>query len=455
MSTTARRLRPVAADDLHPDDTAVLLERQMEVLELVAAAAPVERVLEAIIVALEGLMPGARCSILLVDPADGTLRHGAAPSLPADYLRAIDGLRPGPAAGSCGTAAYRGEPVVIPDLRVDHRWQRFRAVARDAGLVACWSTPITAPRGGIVGTFAVYHGRPHEPSDRDRGLVDRFTYIAAVAIEHSLLVGEVVDGYDAAEASRQAHREAEVARRIAEDHCAAKSALLTSVSHEIRTPLQAIKGFAELLCTLDLDAPRRAEALARINTAADHLLSLVTDVLDISRAEANALPVRLEAVRVGRSVREVVELTSSLAADRGVSVTSAIATDDRIVADADRLRQVLLNLVGNAIHHGRRGGNVEIASATTDRAVTVRITDDGPGIPEDFLPRIFTPFARADDTGGTAAPVDGNGLGLMLAHGLVTAMGGELWAGNAADGGAVFTLTLPRQDGRDRSDGTA
>lgn len=554
--STASRPRPVPADDLHPGDAAVLLEQQLDVLDLVASAAPLNEVLGAVIVALEDLMPAARCSILVVDPVDGTLRHGAAPSLPHAYLRVIDGLVPGPDAGSCGSAAYLGRPVVVPDLRVDHRWTGFRGIAGRSGLVACWSTPISTAREGVVGTFAVYHGHPHEPSERERRLVDRFTHLASVAIEHSRLLGDVIEseelfrrsfednpagevlcdldrrvervnrafcalsGFDAddligvpidtvveidigtaehiraalacgassvtrqstltsgsgagrpveitfsvirdrsgsparlalnvidltarlaAEADRQARREAEVARQIAVDHSTAKSALLTSVSHEIRTPLQAIKGFTELLSTLDLDRHRRSEALTRINTAADHLLSLVTDVLDLSRAEAKALPLRPASVEVRAGVIEVVELTSALAEARGVSVTSRLAAGDRVRADPDRLRQVLLNLIGNAISHGRRGGTVHISAVATTSTVTLEITDDGPGIPEEFLDRIFTPFARAADSGGADA-VDGNGLGLMLAHGLVTAMDGELLAGNT-DRGAVFTLRLPR-----------
>ncbi|MCS3880800.1 PAS domain S-box-containing protein [Gordonia amarae] len=553
---TWRRAGPSPATELHPDDASTLLERQMDVLELLSAAAPLREVLTAIIASLEQMMPGARCSVLTIDAGDGTLRHGAAPSLCPAYLRAIDGLRPGPSAGSCGTAVHEGHAVLIPDIRIDDRWSDFRDAALDCGLVACWSTPIRGPGGHIVGTFAVYHGYPHEPSDRERRLVDRFTDIASVAIEHSRLIDEVVEseelfrrsfednpagevlcdlnrrveranaafcalsGYPAekligtsigsvlclsadteariqlmltaggacvtrqsvvitadgsecpveatvsvirdrngsparlafnvldlterlaAEAHRQAHREADVARQIAEEHSRAKSALLTSVSHEIRTPLQAIRGFTELLATLELGEERRHEALSRINTAADHLLGLVTDVLDISRAEANALPLRPERVELAGSIDEVVDLTSELAAERAVCVRSRLDDDEWVLADPDRLRQVLFNLIGNAIRHGRRRGTVMITSSATDTDVLVAIADDGPGIPEDLLDRIFTPFTRGIDA--ASEPVDGYGLGLMLSHGLASAMGGDLSAGNADSGGAVFTLRLPR-----------
>ena len=254
-------------------------------------------------------------------------------------------------------AVHLGRPVVVPDVRRDDRWGRFHEIAVESGLVACWSTPVVGSDGEPVGTFAVYHGAPHDPTDRERRLVEWFTHIASVAIEHSRLL-----------ALRQVHREAEVARRIAEDHSTAKSALLTSVSHEIRTPLQAIKGFTELLSTLDLEPERRSEALARINSAADHLLSLVTDVLDISRAEANALPLRPAAEEVARSVDEVVDLTSPLAAERGVSVRTRLVDEDHVRADPDRLRQVLLNLIGNALRRGVHGAN----APRRGRRLTVR-----------------------------------------------------------------------------------
>lgn len=202
---------------------------------------------------------------------------------------------------------------------------------------------MVGPDSTTIGTFAVYHGHPHEPTDRERLLVDRFTHFASVAIDHSRLV-----------ALRQSHREAELARQFAEEHSRSKSALLTSVSHEIRTPLQAIRGFTELLSTMDLEPERRSEALARINTAADHLLSLVTDVLDLSRAEAGALPLRPVPVEVASSVDEVVDLTSTLAADWDITVRVRLVDEDRVLADPDRLRQVLLNILGNALRHGDR-----------------------------------------------------------------------------------------------------
>ena len=181
-----------AHDTLGTADAAGLLDRQHRVLELLAGGAGRAEVLGAVTLALEELIPGSRCSVLVLDAARGTLHHGAAPSLPAAYSAAIDGMPIGADAGSCGTAAYRDEAVVAEDIARDARWDRFRAIAQPYGLGSCWSSPIRG-HDGVLGTFAVYHARPHRPDDRERRLVARFTDLAAVALEHDRLYGALAE----------------------------------------------------------------------------------------------------------------------------------------------------------------------------------------------------------------------------------------------------------------------
>ena len=164
--------------ELGPDEAREMLDRQIEVLELIAGAAPLPDVLTRILTSLERLMPGARCSVLLLDREHGTLHHGAAPALPQEYVAAIDGMAIGDGAGSCGTAAALDTPVIASDVRTDPRWVDFRHAAAAAGLRSCWSTPIEGRDGLPVGTFAVYHPHPHRPSRREELLVDRFTHLA-------------------------------------------------------------------------------------------------------------------------------------------------------------------------------------------------------------------------------------------------------------------------------------
>jgi PAS domain S-box-containing protein len=184
-----------ASFDLDHADSLDLLRRQASVLELIAAGTPLAEVLTCVAVALEELIEDSRCSILLFDPATATLHHGAAPSLPITYSARIDGLPVGPQEGSCGAAAYLGTPVVAADIRIDARWQRFRDVATPYGMRSCWSSPIQG-RTGIVGTFAVYHDHPHRPPLRERRLVERFTHLASVAIDHAGLFGALAESED-------------------------------------------------------------------------------------------------------------------------------------------------------------------------------------------------------------------------------------------------------------------
>ena len=179
-----------AALELDHADTLGLLQRQTRVLELIAAGSPLPEVLTAVAVALEELIPGCRCSILLLD--EDTLRHGAAPSLPAIYSAAIDGMTIGPVAGSCGTAAFLDRAVVASDIATDPRWDDYRGLALPHDLRACWSSPIRG-RSGVVGTFAVYHPGVHEPEPREERLVDRFTHLASVAIDHAGLYGALTE----------------------------------------------------------------------------------------------------------------------------------------------------------------------------------------------------------------------------------------------------------------------
>jgi len=155
-----------------------------KVLELAIGDSPLERTLNALIKIVEtSSRTGVLGSILLLD-ADGIhLRHGAAPSLPPAYIAAIDGSEIGPCAGSCGTAAYLGAAVFVGDIATDPLWADYKQIALPHGLRACWSTPILTRGRKVLGTFAMYHRDPREPTVRDLALVDLITQTAALVID--------------------------------------------------------------------------------------------------------------------------------------------------------------------------------------------------------------------------------------------------------------------------------
>ena len=155
-----------------------------KVLELAIGDSPLEQTLGELIRIVESTSrTGVLGSILLLDQDGKHLRHGAAPSLPPPYTAAIDGAEIGPCAGSCGTAAYRGEPVFVTDIANDPLWAEYKAVALPHGLQSCWSTPIMTRGRKVLGTFAMYHREPREPTLRDLTLVDLVTQTAALVID--------------------------------------------------------------------------------------------------------------------------------------------------------------------------------------------------------------------------------------------------------------------------------
>lgn len=166
-----------------PADSALLLRMQTEVLEAVAYGEPLVAIADLLCRRAEALAPDAICSILTVD-ADGLLHPLAAPSLPLAYSSAIDGLPSGPCAGSCGTAAFRNEPVVVVDIDSDPLWEAYRGLTQPLGLKACWSSPIEARDGRVVATFAFYFRTPRTPNDLERSIVETCLHLCAIAIEH-------------------------------------------------------------------------------------------------------------------------------------------------------------------------------------------------------------------------------------------------------------------------------
>jgi GAF domain-containing protein len=163
-----------------------VLATYRRVLRLVATAPALDRILGALVEATEAHCDGAVASVLLMDEEGEHLRHGAAPGLPDAYNRAVDGLRVGPSAGSCGTAAHRREPVIVEDVRRDPLWEEFRDLAREFGIGACWSHPFFSSNRRVLGTLALYYREPRAPKPEERELVGAVADLAGIAVERHL-----------------------------------------------------------------------------------------------------------------------------------------------------------------------------------------------------------------------------------------------------------------------------
>ncbi|MBY8944761.1 CHASE3 domain-containing protein [Pseudomonas sp. SH10-3B] len=248
----------------------------------------------------------------------------------------------------------------------------------------------------------------------------------------SKITRDITDRRAAEIALRTAREEAERASR-------AKSEFLSRMSHELRTPLNSILGFAQLL---DMDAPKAQKAdVGHILRAGQHLLTLINEVLDIAKIEAGSLALNIGPIPLASALQEALTLVSPMSTDAGVQLQPlpALAADTGIVADRQRLTQVLLNLLSNAIKYNRRDGQVSIEVDIHDQRISVSVCDTGKGIAADHMGQLFKPFERL----GADPNVEGSGLGLALSKSLLENMDGQLDVQSQPGIGSRFTVQLP------------
>jgi signal transduction histidine kinase/ActR/RegA family two-component response regulator len=222
----------------------------------------------------------------------------------------------------------------------------------------------------------------------------------------------------------------------------AKNTFLSSTSHELRTPLNAILGFAQLLQMSDLSGDD-VDGVERILSAGHHLLALINEIIDIARIESGDLSLSLEPVRVHSVIEEISQLMAPIAAERSIRIIQDCAWPGLTVqADRQRLSQVLVNLISNAVKYNRRDGSITISCQEEDADhASIMVSDTGPGISPENIERIFNPFERL---GAEQTAVEGTGIGLPLARALTEAMRGELTAASVLGQGSAFTIRLPR-----------
>jgi PAS domain S-box-containing protein len=300
--------------------------------------------------------------------------------------------------------------------------------------------------GRVQAGAAIEHYETRRRTKQGRA-IDVSLSVSPLRDSSGQIVGASVVARDVSEAVRlraELHEQATAlkgARIEAERANASKTEFLSRMSHELRTPLNAILGFAQLLEMDDLDADQRDSAV-QIIKGGRRLLELINEVLDITRVESGQLAMSLESVPVDEAVRSTVELIRPLAEERSIELAVDMPPDAElhVRADRQRLDQVLLNLLSNAVKYNVDGGKVTVhVRELPDEKIRMGIRDTGPGVADEDIPRLFTPFDRlhAEHTG-----IEGTGLGLALCKSLVEAMDGRIQVDTGDGSGTTFWVEL-------------
>ncbi len=242
---------------------------------------------------------------------------------------------------------------------------------------------------------------------------------------------------------KTAEEQVRLAMTVADRANKAKNEFLSRMSHELRTPLNAVLGFAQLLEIEHLTADQR-ESVTHILSGARHLLSLINEILDLSRIEAGSLGLSLEPIPLHEVVAAAVALIGPQASEFGVRIyVKPPASSVYALADRQRLQQVLLNLLSNAVKYNRRGGTVQIAIEKSGEKARIRVKDTGNGMSAEQLQKLFHPFERLD---AARSGVEGTGLGLALSRSIVDAMGGRVTVESEPGAGSTFGVDLVEAD---------
>ena len=416
------------------------LRSQRDVLEQIVAGVGLAEVLESLTHWVEEFAERKLIATILLISEDGRhLRSGAGKSAPEEWTRYVDGLEIGPSIGSCGTAAHTRQVVVAADIATDPRWAAFKDEALRHGLRACWSTPIAASDGSILGTFAIYYSEATDPTPHEREIVEVVTRTASIAIERKC----AEDALKQSRARLQEH--AELLERTVEERTAKLretigelEAFSYSISHDMRAPLRSMYGYAELVIKdyapkLDSDG---VQYLRRISKNAARLELLVRDVLAYSKVAKE--DVQLTRVDLDVFVPWLIgQMPEVQRPEVTVTINGPLPA---VLAHEAYLSQIFTNLIGNSLKFARPGvpPRIEIASLIDNGLARLTVTDNGIGIDPAHFNRIFEIFGRVYPD----KKYEGTGIGLSIVKKAVHRMGGAIGVDSTLGNGTTFWFTL-------------
>jgi PAS domain S-box-containing protein len=511
-----------------------------QVLEAVARGEPLVEILTKLIQVIEQRQPGLKASILLVDAEKQRLRHGVAPSLPAAYNAAIDGVKIGPQVGSCGTAVHERQLVIVTDIDSDPAWANFRDLAQQHQLRACWSQPIFDNGAAVLGTFALYYHEPRSPGPAELNLIHTAANIAGIAIRHAQTQAEQRQHEMRQQALLQAipdlmfrhHRDGTFLDYYAarEEHLLVQpEQFLGRTATEVLPPELAETHMAHIAQVLDTGEPARYEYSLTLNgtprqfearmvaAGADEVVTIMRDITEQKELQAQAIALRVERERASllqqfmqnashelrtpltvinthlylmakvddqqrreiyaeRSKQQVIRLTRLLdmvlsmtkldsgtpfvfepgninwIVERALAMAGPLIREKELALsyqpdpsltqvelDPNWLPEAVQQLLDNAIRFTPAQGAIAVRTYRQDDHAVIEIADNGEGISEEDLPRIFERFWREDK----ARTTPGFGLGLPIVERIAAQHGGDVQVETAVDQGSTFRLRLP------------
>ena len=470
----------IAVDITERQQRELLRKTQNKVLRMVAEDRSLYEVLLELTRQVAQLAPHL-CSSILLSSEDGKYLYPyVGQKIPNTWEQVIEPLPIEPVSGSCGTAAYFGMRMIIEDVATDPLCESLKEQALAHNLRAWWSEPIKSDTGKVLGTFAMYLNESRSPDERELEMLESLARIASLVIQR-----------------KQAEAELRQAKEAAEAASHAKSQFLSKMTHELRTPLNAILGFTQVMARDNSLGAEHQEHLLIINRSGEHLLELINEILSMSKIEAGQLTLNENSFDLYQLLYSIEEMLRLKANFKGLQLFFESAPDlpQYIQTDEGKLRQVLINLLGNAIKFttkgsvtlrvrrrdgemGRRGdtetrrhGDAETRRRTTDEGdegnipnsqfpipnsqttkdkgqrtkdkgqttILFEVEDTGPGIAPEELDTLFDPFVQAR-TGRQS--MKGTGLGLTISQQFVHLMGGEITVSSTLFQGTTFTFTI-------------
>jgi signal transduction histidine kinase len=380
------------------------LEWLIEISRSLNSTLSLRPLLTRIVTAAQELTDSEAVSILLLDRKSGELYFEAATNLSG--IRSIVVPMEGSVAGE---VALTGEPLVVHDVSEDTRFYREADEQSSFSTRSLLAVPMVV-RGNVIGVLeAVNKLEGAKFSDEDIEMLTVLGDQAAVAVQNALLFQQ--------------------------------SDLVAEIVHEIRTPLVSIMGYADLMQRSGATLSQCQQFAGVIQGEADRLNALASSYLDLAKLESGRAALDQEAVDLNTVTRMALGVLAPQADAKQIGLTVAIPGNlPPVTGDAQRLHQVVLNLVGNAIKYCSPGDNVTITATSAEDVISVGVSDTGPGIPADALPHLFERFYRVP---GSESKAGGTGLGLTISKQIVEAHGGHIDVSSQEGHGTTFTFTLP------------